>query len=192
MEGSSWHATVGKHAMGLYVGDENGEGIHYSTAILRYICKIFSGLFFGIGYLMGFFNPAKQCLHDMMAKTYVYEGIPRIIGYGFDGVRGVPELVCVKGPLAGATYQIPDGGLVIGRDSVSCQVVIPASQQNVSRIHCFITYNPISGLYVLSDRNSSYGTYLANGSKVFYNKPAALRRGEQFYLVSPDNTFEVR
>lgn len=185
MEGSSWHATVGKKMMGLYVADINGNGIHYSTAILRLIGKWLSGFILCVGYLMAFFNEQKQGLHDMIAKTYVLEGS---LGKGV--VRH--ELVGVTGPMAGMIYKVGEEGLVIGRDSVSCQVVLPSTQSNVSRIHCFVTYNPMSGMFVLNDRNSSQGTFLANGRRVPYAQPIALRSGDRFYLASPENTFEVR
>lgn len=216
MEGGSWHATLGKRLMGLYIADANGNGITYSTSILRLIGKMLSGLILGIGYLMAFFNDQKQGLHDMIAKTYVLNGQPAAAysGGNTNAGRGyvnnennyayvnqdvnaneyerLPELVGINGPLAGMVYPINDRGLIIGRDSISCQVVIPSSQDKVSRIHCYITYNPMSGMFVLNDRNSTHGTYLVNGSKISYAHPAALKSGDRFYLATPENTFEVR
>lgn len=187
MEGSGWHATLGKRAMGIYVADYNGNGITYSTAILRVIGKFLSSLIMGIGYLIAFFNPQKQCLHDMLAKTYILEGKADLQKSAY-----TPELVCVTGPLAGMIYDVPQSGLLIGRDTVSCQVIIPASQAKVSRAHCFLTYNHMSKMFVLNDRNSSHGTFTANGRRILYNQPAALRRGDRFYIATPENSFEVR
>jgi len=185
MEGGSWHATLGKRAMGLYVASADGSGITYSKAILRFIGKLLSGLIFGIGYLMGIFSEKKQCLHDMIADTYVLEGA----AVGANGTG--PRLVCMTGPLAGTSYAVTDKGLVIGRDNLSCQVVLPATQSSVSRVHCYVTYNRMSGMYILSDRNSSQGTYLADGRKIPYSQPVALSSGECFYLATPQNTFKV-
>lgn len=216
MEGGHWHATLGKRMMGLYVADSNGNGITYSTAILRLIGKMLSGLILGIGYLMGFFNEQKQCLHDMIAKTYVLNGQPQetyangnanvnrdyannVNDYehanqnmNVNNYEGLHEIIGINGPLAGMIYQIGDNGLIIGRDSISCQVVIPASQAKVSRIHCYVTFNPMSGMFILNDRNSTHGTYLVNGSRVSYSQPTALKSGDRFYLATPENTFEVR
>lgn len=215
MEGGSWHATLGKRMMGLYVADANGNGITYSTAILRLIGKMLSGLILGIGYLMAFFNEQKQGLHDMIAKTYVLSGQPQEVyvnngnanrghvnnanDYAYanqnvndDEYEVLPELVGITGPLAGMIYQIGANGLIIGRDSISCQVVIPASQIKVSRIHCYVTFNSMSGMFVINDRNSTHGTFLANGSRISYAQPAALKSGDRFYLATPENTFEVR
>lgn len=204
-EGCSWHATIGKKMMGLYVAYSDGEGIKYSTAILRLIGKWLSGLFLGIGYIMGLFNDQKQCLHDMIAKTYVLEGnaysAPREYAPGSRSAteyqpaavaEGAHTVVGVSGPMAGTIYAVDEKGLLIGRDTISCQVVIPGTQEKVSRIHCFVTYNPMSGMFVLNDRNSTHGTFLANGKRVSYMQPEALRSGEKFYLATPDNMFEVR
>lgn len=210
MEGGAWHATLGKKVMGLYVADGNGNGIKYSTAILRLIGKMLSGLILGIGYLMAFFNEQKQGLHDMIAKTYVLNGEAQpahekgnvnVAGSYVDNAdinrnannyERLPELVGVNGPMSGMIYQVGDNGLVIGRDSLGCQVVVPSSQAKVSRIHCYITFNPMSGMFVLNDRNSTHGTYLANGTKIPYAQPVALKSGDRFYLATPENTFEVR
>lgn len=195
-EGSSWHATIGKRVMGLYIAYEDGRGITYATSILRLIGKLLSYVILGIGYLMGFFNDEKQCLHDMIAKTYVLDGesngsykSPKVVSSGQSNGR---KLVGVSGPLAGAIYYVSDNGLLIGRDEVACQVVIPQNQVKVSRTHCFVTYNNISGMFVLNDRNSTHGTYLSNGSKIPYEQPVALRSGDRFYLATPENMFEVR
>lgn len=199
MEGGSWHATVGKRAMGLYVADGAGRGITYSTSILRLIGKMLSGLILGIGYLMGFFNEQKQCLHDMIAKTYVLAGQPNNLARGYSDSKNyahnygaAPQLVGINGSLAGLIYPIDSNGLIIGRDAIGCQVVIPASQSKVSRVHCYVTYNPMSGMFILNDRNSTHGTYLANGVRISYEHPVALNSGDRFYLATPENTFEVR
>lgn len=189
MEGGSMHATIGKRAMDLYVADANGIGITYSDAILRVIGKILTAFTLGIGFVVCLFNDQKQCLHDMVAKTYVLGG-SAVPSYG--GSSGGPKLVCVNGPLAGMVYNVGSSGVIIGRDHVSCQIVIPSSYASVSRVHCYVTYNPASGMFVLNDRNSTHGTYLANGRRVIYSQPAALSRGDRFYLATPNITFEVR
>lgn len=184
MEGGGWHATLGKRAMGLYVADDKGVGITYSKSILRSIGKILSSAILGLGYIMSFFSDEKQCLHDMIAKTFVLMGRA--------DSKGLPKLVCVSGPFAGMIYNVPSSGLVIGRDTISCQVILPSSQKNVSRVHCLLTYNPMSRLFILSDRNSSLGTFLNNGTRVMHSRPAALKSGDRFYLASRENMFEVR
>lgn len=183
MEGGSWHATLGKKIMGLYIADSAGNGISYGKAVARYFAKIVSSMTLCIGYLMCIWTSDRQCLHDKMCGTYVLGG---------NANAKSPELIGVTGPMAGLIFRIGENGLTIGRDSISCNVVIPSAQGKVSRVHCFVTYNPISDMFILNDRNSTHGTFLANGTKVTYAQPLALRSGDRFYLATPDNTFEVR
>jgi uncharacterized RDD family membrane protein YckC len=71
MESSSWQATLGKKALGLYVTDMNGQRITFGRATGRYFGKLVSGLTLLIGYLMAGFTEKKQALHDMMAGCLV-------------------------------------------------------------------------------------------------------------------------
>ncbi len=73
-ESSAQQATPGKMAAGIRVTDLNGQRISFGKATARYICKFFSGLLFGIGYLMVAWDDKKQALHDKMAGTLVVRG----------------------------------------------------------------------------------------------------------------------
>ena len=96
----------------------------------------------------------------------------------------------IVGEKAGMTFLIANTGTMIGRDSAVCQIIMRKSA-GVSRLHCYITYNNANGTYVISDRNSTYGTFTENGRKIMPGTSVALRRGERFYLGSPQNMFEV-
>ncbi len=72
MESSAKQATIGKMAVGIKVGDENGNRISIGNAIGRYFSKIISGLILYIGYMMAGWDPKKQALHDKIAGTYVF------------------------------------------------------------------------------------------------------------------------
>ncbi len=65
--------SVGKKLIGLKVIKEDGKyPIGLVDAFIREIIgKFVSSLLLGIGYLIIGFNPKKQGLHDMIAKTYV-------------------------------------------------------------------------------------------------------------------------
>jgi uncharacterized RDD family membrane protein YckC len=71
LESSSWQATLGKKALGLYVTDLEGRRISFGRASARYFGKIVSGLILGIGYLMTGFTERKQALHDIIAGCLV-------------------------------------------------------------------------------------------------------------------------
>jgi uncharacterized RDD family membrane protein YckC len=74
-ESSSWQATPGKRALGLFVTDMQGRQISFGRATIRYFGKILSSLIFLIGYFMIGFTEKKQGLHDMLADTLVLRRI---------------------------------------------------------------------------------------------------------------------
>jgi uncharacterized RDD family membrane protein YckC len=72
-ESSSKQATPGKMAVGIKVGNYNGEQISFMNALGRYLAKFISGIILLIGYMMAGWDEKKQALHDKLASTYVYE-----------------------------------------------------------------------------------------------------------------------
>jgi uncharacterized RDD family membrane protein YckC len=192
-EGGSWHATPGKRAVGIVVVDSNGQGISYGTAALRYIGKIISSAIIGIGYLMAAFSDTCQALHDKIANTYVLEG--GIIMQNNQSPQfypGVKQLIGISGEFSGRAIDIDLNGIMLGRDNVACQVVFSPSTQGVSRHHCLVKFNPQTGMFVVNDLGSTYGTYTANGARILSGHPMALKTGERFYLGSQSNMFEVK
>jgi uncharacterized RDD family membrane protein YckC len=74
MESSAKQATLGKMAVGIKVGDEQGNRISAGKAAGRFFGKILSGLILYIGYMMAGWDPKKQALHDKLAGTFVFYG----------------------------------------------------------------------------------------------------------------------
>jgi uncharacterized RDD family membrane protein YckC len=68
---SSYQATLGKRAVGIYVTDLNGGRISFARATGRYFATILSGCMLLIGYIMVAFTAKKQAFHDMLADTLV-------------------------------------------------------------------------------------------------------------------------
>lgn len=202
-EGSGWHATLGKKALGIMVVDLNGNGITYGTAVIRYLGKILSSITLFIGYLMAAFTQNCQALHDKIANTYVVEAAPASMNYN-SGPRPGPapgpspsyvsgrQIVGISGEFAGRSVQLAPTGTIIGRDPVACQIALSASSPGVSRHHCQVDFNPQTGMFIVNDLGSTYGTYLMNGTKLTSGQPAALRPGERFCVGSQANIFEVR
>lgn len=194
LEGGNWNATLGKKVVGILVVDTNGSRISYGTATIRYIGKIISAFILFIGYIMAAFSDTNQALHDKLANTFVIEG-NSVAGY-------VPKsqasqlaacyLVGISGEFAGKAFPFSTNGVLMGRDTVSCQIVFSHSAQGISRHHCQVSYKPQSGMFVLNDLGSTYGTFTMNGIRIQSGQPMALRVGERFYLGSKKNIFEVR
>jgi uncharacterized RDD family membrane protein YckC len=69
---SRWQATLGMKLLGLKVVDYSGQKPSSDRCWGRGLSSILSWFpLFGIGYLMVFFTPRHQTLHDMMAGTLV-------------------------------------------------------------------------------------------------------------------------
>ena len=73
MESSAKQATLGKLAVGIKVGKENGEKLSFGNALGRYLSKILSAITLCIGFMMVGWDKKNQALHDKIAKTYVFK-----------------------------------------------------------------------------------------------------------------------
>lgn len=78
-ESSRFQATPGKRAMGIVVTDLAGRRISLGRASLRYVGKLLSGLILMLGFVMAFFSPRKQALHDRLAATLVLRAQPEAV-----------------------------------------------------------------------------------------------------------------
>ena len=87
----------------------------------------------------------------------------------------------------GGVYPVIASGCVIGRER-DCGIVLPEGMPGVSRHHCRLEFR--SGQLILTDLNSSYGTYI-HGKRVPPNTPVALKGGSSFCLGSEKCRFTV-
>lgn len=211
MEGSNLHATLGKYLMGIVTVDENGQPVTYGKSCTRAVCRLLSTAVLCLGFLIGLFDEEGKTLHDRIAGTRVITrasmGQPQFTAYGNQGMQQnspqqqvqaapvnpsvQPKLIGVAGRYAGQAYLIGPQGLMMGRDQSACDFVFDGSANGISRTHCKIQYNPQTGMFILYDLGSSYGTFLANGMRVPQGQPMALRPGEQFYLADRGCMFMV-
>jgi hypothetical protein len=96
--------------------------------------------------------------------------------------RSYGSLQCTSGATAGKRYEITKQGLLIGRDSAKCQIVLP--EDAVSKEHAWVV--PVDEGVVLIDRGSTNGVFLNSidtpkvskvtlhhGDKIFIGKGAA-------------------
>lgn len=219
MEGGSVHGTLGKYLMGIAVVDESGMPLDYGKSFTRAICRILSSLIVCTGFLIGLFDGEGKTLHDRIAGTRVITRAS--LGqnsYGTYGNQGMvnspvnqqavpapapapapapvnpavqPKIVGVAGRYAGQVYLIGPQGLMMGRDQSACDFVFDGSTSGISRTHCKVQYQPQSGMFVIYDLGSSYGTFLGTGVRVPQGQPMTLRPGEQFYLADRGCAFMV-
>ena len=65
-------ATIGKIVAKIRVIDANEWGrVSIFSSFLRAVGRIFSEMFFYVGFLIGFFNDGKKTFHDITGKTLV-------------------------------------------------------------------------------------------------------------------------
>lgn len=91
----------------------------------------------------------------------------------------------------GMALVVSDTPLLIGRDPANCKLVYAEGTTGVSGRHCQISYDAATGVFVLTDLRSSYGTFLMSGQKLDANVPYRLRPGEKFYVGDKANAISV-
>ncbi|MCL2663087.1 MAG: PrsW family glutamic-type intramembrane protease [Oscillospiraceae bacterium] len=95
----------------------------------------------------------------------------------------------IAGMYNGSVFPSPQGKLVIGRDARLANIVYPQNTPGVSSVHCEVRYE--NGMYVLIDKNSSNGTFLADGTRLTPGQPYPIARKNGFYLANRENMFEI-
>ncbi|MDD6157637.1 MAG: FHA domain-containing protein [Lachnospiraceae bacterium] len=83
-----------------------------------------------------------------------------------------------------------DRPIIFGRNIRNCNMVFPEDARGISRIHCEVV--PQKDGLLLKDLNSSYGTFLADGTRVREGSPVLLQKGDMFYLASREVLFKVK
>lgn len=70
LESSRWQGTIGKRILGLKIEHQNGTKLNNKESFIRYIIKVFTLAFIGIGYWPLFVH--KQALCDKFIDSEVY------------------------------------------------------------------------------------------------------------------------
>lgn len=206
MESSEKQATLGKMALGIIVEDLSGSRISFGVATGRYFAKVLSAIPFFAGYIMAAFTDRQQALHDRLAGTVVISSnyaVANSQSIGFqtnnkqtspasESIRSNadPILLGITGDYAGQSIPLDEKGLTIGRDPVSCNIII--SSDSISRMHCIIKFDGIQNSFTLTDTFSSNGTFLESGDPLGKGQAVMLKNGERFFLAGKENMFEVR
>ena len=82
-----------------------------------------------------------------------------------------------SGALTGNQFAIPKAGLLIGRDSTKCNVVL--ADETVSKEHAWVV--PLDSEVVIIDRGSSNGTYVNSTDTPGINR-VTLKNGDRVYI----------
>ena len=103
--------------------------------------------------------------------------------------KGTPVLRSMAPQHGGMVVQLHGQPVQIGRDGAVCRLVYQDGTPGVSGRHCQVSFE--QGEFVLTDLNSTYGTFLSNGQRVAPNSPVKLAPKSSFYLGEADNTVYV-
>ena len=66
--------TIGKYMMKITLVSVEGEAVTFLQALRRAIWRMVSETFLYLGFLLAFFLPLKQTLHDKFSQSVVIEG----------------------------------------------------------------------------------------------------------------------
>lgn len=99
------------------------------------------------------------------------------------------KVIELEGPHAGMSFAC-DRRLVIGRSSKECNIVFPSNAPGISKQHCEMI--PSQEGVLLRDLNSSYGTFMADGSPVSADKSVLLKKGDIFFLADKGAVFQIK
>ena len=66
-------ATPGKMLVGLRIVADDGTRLTFVRALARFAAESVSAMPLGAGYLVALFNPSRQTLHDLIARTLVVQ-----------------------------------------------------------------------------------------------------------------------
>ena len=86
----------------------------------------------------------------------------------------------------GVTASVGAQPVLIGR-APHCTLLFPAQAPGISASHCSVQWDPATGDFIVTDLNSTYGTFLMSGQKMLPHQPYRMRAGDKFYLAEQSN-----
>ena len=104
---------------------------------------------------------------------------------------GSPILRSMAPQHGGMVVQLHGSPVQLGRDANLCRLVYQDGTPGVSNKHCQVYYDQRESVFVVTDLNSTYGTFLSNGQRIAPNTPVKLPPRSSFYLGETDNTVYV-
>ena len=104
---------------------------------------------------------------------------------------GSPILRSMAPQHGGMVVQLHGSPVQLGRDANFCRLVYQDGTPGVSNKHCQVYYDQQESVFVVTDLNSTYGTFLSNGQRIAPNTPVKLSPRSSFYLGETDNTVYV-
>ena len=102
--------------------------------------------------------------------------------------KAAPYLRSMAPQHGGTVVQLHQQPVQVGRDAAVCRLVYQDGTPGVSSKHCQIYFDQKENVFVVTDLNSTYGTFLADGQRIAPNTPVKLAAKSAIYLGEVDNT----
>lgn len=90
----------------------------------------------------------------------------------------------------GASAVVGPQPVLIGRNNV-CVLRFPGNAPGISGSHCSVQWDSSTQSFIVTDLNSTYGTYLMSGQRMQPNYPYRMRAGDKFYLSEQGNIISL-
>lgn len=103
----------------------------------------------------------------------------------------IPSVRSMAAQHNGLRVAVKGRQIVIGRDQKNCTITFADKTPGVSSRHCSVIWDENTGEFVLTDLNSSYGTFLMDGRRLTPGVGQRLKPGDGFYLGEKGNWFRV-
>lgn len=99
-----------------------------------------------------------------------------------------PRLRSMAPQHGGMIVQLHHQPVQLGRDPATCRLVYQDGTPGVSSRHCQVIFDEQEQVFIITDLNSTYGTFLANGQRIAPNTPVKLPPRSSIYLGEAENT----
>lgn len=80
--------------------------------------------------------------------------------------------------------------VLIGRNN-ACVLRFPGNAPGISGSHCSVQWDATMQVFVVTDLNSTYGTYLMSGQRMQPNMPYRMCAGDKFYMGEQGNIISL-
>lgn len=101
-------------------------------------------------------------------------------------------IIGISGDYSGYPFPInPGEEIIIGRDPSVANIIIDGKYTTVSKKQCSISFDPINGLYTVTDFSSNNSTTVGEGNKLQPNMPIQLTGDTIITIGAGENSFRL-
>lgn len=161
----------------------------YQDGLTKVISTFVSKVFiksFSVGFWMFLVVSFLAMISNIIGL--VFEVKDQKMGNVVKAVKSLGKIIGIGGDYNGAEIEIGDG-IIIGRDPDVAQLVV--NGEKASRKHCSITFDETINKYIVTDFNSTNGTYIVGEGKIDSNVPVELSKGTTISIGRNGDKFKL-